>query len=100
MEAVEIEKEFVTKSLPVSLIGMNANDMCTYVEHIANLLLKGIGYLPLFPGVVNPFPFMINIGLEGKTNFFEKRVSEYQKLDMGDAAEVEKAYTNPELIVW
>jgi ribonucleoside-diphosphate reductase beta chain len=78
MEAVEIEKEFVTDSLPVDLIGMNARLMQQYIEFVADRLLVALGVPKQF-NATNPFDFMEMISLEGKTNFFEKRVSEYQK---------------------
>lgn len=77
-DAVTIEKEFVTDSLPVSLIGMNANLMCQYIEFVADRLLISLG-CPKVYNAVNPFDFMEMISLQGKTNFFEKRVAEYQK---------------------
>lgn len=76
--AVEIEKEFVTDSLPVDLIGMNAKLMCQYIEFVADRLLVALGYRKLY-NATNPFDFMELISLQGKTNFFEKRVAEYQK---------------------
>ncbi|MFM2395404.1 MAG: hypothetical protein RLZZ546_3387 [Bacteroidota bacterium] len=78
-EAYEIEDEFITKSLPVSLIGMNANSMKTYIKFITDFWLVKLGYSKLF-NVKNPFSFMNFISLENKTNFFEKRVSEYSKV--------------------
>ncbi|PSK35182.1 ribonucleoside-diphosphate reductase small chain [Candidozyma pseudohaemuli] len=77
-EAVVIEKEFFTDALPVSLLGMNANLMCQYVEFVADRLLVALGNKKVY-NVTNPFDFMENISLAGKTNFFEKRVSDYQK---------------------
>ena len=77
-DAVEIEKSFICDALPVSLIGMNASLMSQYIEFVADRLLKDLGYRPLF-GSKNPFDWMDMISLEGKTNFFEKRVGEYQK---------------------
>ena len=76
--AVEIEKEFVTDALPVSLIGMNAEMMCEYIEFVADRLLVALNVGKMF-NAENPFPWMDLISLEGKTNFFEKRVGEYQK---------------------
>jgi len=76
--AVAIEKEFVSDALPVKLIGMNADMMCTYIEFCADRLLVALG-CPKFYNASNPFPFMEMISLQGKTNFFEKRVAEYQK---------------------
>ncbi len=78
LEAVEIEKEFVTDSLPVDLIGMNARLMTQYIEFVADRLLVALGVPKQF-NATNPFDFMEMISLQGKTNFFEKRVSEYQK---------------------
>lgn len=75
--AVEIEKHFVTDSLPVELIGMNARDMATYIEFVADRLLVSMNR-PKIYGATNPFDFMEMISLERKTNFFEARVSEYK----------------------
>ena len=77
-DAVAIEKEFVSDSLPVDLIGMNSKMMCQYIEFVADRLLVALGYHRLF-NATNPFDFMELISLQGKTNFFEKRVGEYQK---------------------
>ncbi|HOY12991.1 MAG TPA: ribonucleotide-diphosphate reductase subunit beta [Saprospiraceae bacterium] len=77
-EAVEIEKEFVTDALPVKLIGMNADMMCQYIEFVADRLLSSLGNPKLY-NVENPFPWMEMISIQGKTNFFEKRVADYQK---------------------
>jgi ribonucleoside-diphosphate reductase beta chain len=77
-EAVEIEKEFVSESLPVSLIGMNADLMKQYIEYVADYWLLELG-CSRFYGVENPFDFMDMISLQNKGNFFEKRISEYQK---------------------
>lgn len=76
--AVEIEKEFVTDALPVRLIGMNADLMAQYIEFVADRLLGELGCDKVY-GSSNPFSFMEMISLQGKTNFFEKRVGEYQK---------------------
>lgn len=76
--AVEIEKEFVSDALPVRLIGMNADLMCQYIEFCADRLLAALGSPKIFMAT-NPFDFMDLISLSGKTNFFERRVSEYQK---------------------
>jgi ribonucleoside-diphosphate reductase beta chain len=78
VEALNIEREFVTESLPVSLIGMNANLMTQYLEFVADRLLVELGCEKEY-NVSNPFDFMDMISLQGKTNFFEKRVAEYQK---------------------
>jgi len=77
-DAVVIEKEFVTDALPVSLIGMNAEQMSQYIEFVADRLLLSLGVDKQY-NTQNPFPWMELISLQGKTNFFEKRVSEYQK---------------------
>lgn len=77
-EAIEIEKEFICQSITCSLIGMNKNLMCEYIQFVADRLLKMLGYEPLSQGgAKNPFPFMENISMMGKTNFFEKKNSEY-----------------------
>lgn len=78
-EAVDIETEFLTDALPASLIGMNRTLMRRYIEFVADRLLVDLG-CPKRWNVDNPFDFMTNISLEGKTNFFEKRVAEYQRL--------------------
>ena len=77
-DAVEIEKEFVSDALPVSLIGMNAEMMCQYIEFVADRLLASLGNDKVY-NVDNPFPWMDMISIQGKTNFFEKRVGDYQK---------------------
>ena len=77
-DAVEIEKEFVTDALPVGLIGMNSKLMCDYIEFVADRLLVALGCSKIYNNI-NPFDFMELISLQGKTNFFEKRVGEYQK---------------------
>jgi ribonucleoside-diphosphate reductase beta chain len=81
-QAVQIEKEFITESLPCSLIGMNAKMMSSYIQFVADRLLVQLGYPKLYE-TANPFPFMERISLEGKTNFFEKRVAEYAKAGVG-----------------
>jgi len=77
-DAVEIEKEFITDALPVNLIGMNAKMMSQYIEFVADRWLDQLGYDKVY-GAANPFDFMEMISLQGKTNFFEKRVGDYQK---------------------
>jgi ribonucleoside-diphosphate reductase beta chain len=77
-DAVNIEKEFVSDALPVGLIGMNADLMCQYIEFVADRLLVSLGNEKVY-NVENPFPWMDLISLQGKTNFFEKRVGDYQK---------------------
>ncbi len=77
-DAVVIEKEFVSDAIPVRLIGMNSDLMCQYIEFCADRLLLALG-CDKFYNASNPFDFMEMISLQGKTNFFEKRVAEYQK---------------------
>jgi ribonucleoside-diphosphate reductase beta chain len=77
-DAVAIEQEFVSEALPVSLIGMNAELMKQYIAFVADHLLESLGLKKVY-NAVNPFDFMEMISLQGKTNFFEKRVGEYQK---------------------
>jgi ribonucleotide reductase beta subunit family protein with ferritin-like domain len=85
-EAVEIEKEFITEALPCSLIGMNAARMSEYIEFVADRLLVALGYPKLY-STANPFPWMERISLEGKDNFFEKRVTNYALAGVGQDAE-------------
>lgn len=80
IEAAEIEKNFVKESLPVDLIGMNKGLMCQYVEFVTDRLLNQLNF-GFHYGSSNPFQFMELISVEGKTNFFERRVSEYKKPD-------------------
>lgn len=77
-DAVRIEKEFISEALPVGLIGMNATLMQQYIEFVADRWLSELGYPKMF-NTSNPFDFMEMISLQGKTNFFEKRVGDYQK---------------------
>jgi ribonucleotide reductase beta subunit family protein with ferritin-like domain len=77
-DAVDIEKDFICDALPVKLIGMDSVKMAEYIEFVADRLLKQCGFKPLW-GTQCPFDWMQNISLEGKTNFFEKRVGEYSK---------------------
>jgi ribonucleoside-diphosphate reductase beta chain len=77
-EAVEFEKEFVCDALPVSLIGMNSDMMCQYIEFVADRLLMSLGNDKVY-NTTNPFPWMDMISIQGKTNFFERRVGDYQK---------------------
>ena len=78
LNALEIEREFITESLPVRLIGMNSDLMVQYLEFVTDRLLVELGSRKEFNST-NPFDFMEMISLQGKTNFFEKRVGEYQK---------------------
>ena len=80
--AVEKETQFICDSLPCSLIGMNARDMTTYIQFVADRLALQLGASKIYK-VQNPFDFMELISLEGKTNFFEKKVSEYSKPGVG-----------------
>ncbi|MEX1189275.1 MAG: ribonucleoside-diphosphate reductase small subunit [Bacteroidia bacterium] len=77
-DAVEIEKEFVCEAIPVQLIGMNADLMCQYIEFVSDRLLVTLGYSKIY-NATNPFDFMEMISLQGKANFFEKKVGDYQK---------------------
>jgi len=87
-DAVTIEKEFITESLPVDLIGMNSRLMKQYIEYVADFWLIRLGYAPYYH-TENPFDFMTSISLQGKTNFFEKRVAEYQKAGVMNTGEKE-----------
>ena len=80
-EAVTIEKEFITEALPVELIGMNSRLMSQYIEFCADRLIYALGYQKIY-NVQNPFEWMEMISLQGKTNFFERRVGEYQKANV------------------
>jgi len=87
--AVDIEKEFVTESLPVRLIGMNSDLMNQYIEFVADRLLMELGNDKVY-NATNPFDFMDMINLQGKTNFFEKRVGEYQKAGVKSGTDDQK----------
>lgn len=78
IDAVKIEQEFISESLPVSLIGMNSDLMKQYIEFVADRLLINLGYNKIW-NTANPFPWMETIAIEGKTNFFENRVGSYQR---------------------
>jgi ribonucleoside-diphosphate reductase beta chain len=86
VEALDIEREFITESLPVDLIGMNSRLMSQYLEFVADRLLSELGCAKVY-NKENPFDFMDMISLEGKTNFFEKRVSDYRKAGVGTEVE-------------
>lgn len=94
-DAVKIEQEFVVDSLPVDLIGMNSKLMSQYIEFVADRLLIALGY-PKIYNSTNPFDFMEMISLQGKTNFFEKRVGEYQKAGIIGEKESQKFSLNEE----
>lgn len=85
-EAVEVECEFMTDALPVRLIGMNADSMVQYIKFVADRLIRQLGYQKLY-NVSNPFDFMEHISVENKTNFFERRVVDYQKFNVGSKKE-------------
>lgn len=81
--ALQIEKEFITESLPVDLIGMNTKLMSQYLEFVADKLLMDLG-VPKRYNKENPFDFMVNIAISNRTNFFEKKVSEYSKMGVSN----------------
>ena len=81
--ALEIEKEFILEALPVRLIGMNSELMAQYLEFVTDRLLMALGCSKIYNST-NPFDFMENIAIQGKTNFFEKRVAEYQKMGVNN----------------
>lgn len=83
-EAVDIESEFITDAIPCQLIGMNATEMKQYIRFVANRLMAQLGYRRSLSAATNPFDWMENISLEGKTNFFEKRVGDYSKFMPGE----------------
>jgi len=91
-DAVEIEKDFVTDAIPVKLIGMNADLMKQYIEFVADRLLVELGCNKIYNSS-NPFDFMDMINIQGKTNFFEKRVAEYQKAGVLNSGENNKPFT-------
>ncbi len=86
--ALEIEKEFILEALPVRLIGMNSELMSQYLEFVTDRLLVALGCKKVY-NATNPFDFMENIAIQGKTNFFEKRVAEYQKAGVHNKSEEE-----------
>jgi ribonucleoside-diphosphate reductase beta chain len=85
-EAVKIEKQFITESLPCHLVGMNDKLMAQYIEFVADRLSSQLGYGKIY-STSNPFDFMERISLEGKDNFFEKRVTSYAKSGVGKTAD-------------
>ena len=94
-DAVEIEKVFVTDAIPVKLIGMNADLMKQYIEFVADRLLAELGCSKVYNST-NPFDFMDMISIQGKTNFFEKRVAEYQKAGVLNSGDNNQAFTTNE----
>jgi ribonucleoside-diphosphate reductase subunit M2 len=97
-EAVTIEQEFLTSALPCRLLGMNSDLMCQYIEFVADRLLLALGNVKLY-NATNPFDFMENISLAGKTNFFEKRVGDYQKAGVMESANKREQEKNGPVIV-
>jgi ribonucleoside-diphosphate reductase beta chain len=91
--ALEIEKEFILEALPIRLIGMNSDLMSQYLEFVTDRLLMSLG-VPKVYNSSNPFDFMENIAIQGKTNFFEKRVAEYQKAGVNTASTIDDINTN------
>jgi ribonucleoside-diphosphate reductase beta chain len=91
--ALEIEKEFILEALPVRLIGMNSDLMSQYLEFVTDRLLISLNCSKVY-NVENPFDFMQNIALQGKTNFFEKRVAEYQKAGVNNSSSIEEMGTS------
>ena len=89
--ALDIEKEFITDSLPVDLIGMNCDLMKQYLEFVADRLLVDLKCEKIWK-TQNPFDFMQNIALQNKTNFFEKRVAEYAKANVGAEVKTELSF--------
>jgi ribonucleotide reductase beta subunit family protein with ferritin-like domain len=87
-EAVDVEKNFIIDSIPCSLLGMNADLMSTYIEFVADRLLVQCDYEKLY-NAVNPFPFMERISIQNRTNFFESRVAEYSKANVGRSGNVD-----------
>lgn len=81
-EAVEIETNFITDAIPVALIGMNKDLMIEYIKYVADFWIQKLGYEKLYDAT-NPFKFMVNISIQNRTNFFEKRVSEYTRANVG-----------------
>ncbi|SEW23993.1 ribonucleoside-diphosphate reductase beta chain [Chitinophaga sp. YR573] len=92
LDAVKIEKEFITEALPVGLIGMNSTLMSEYIEFVADRWLSELGYAKVY-NTANPFDFMEMISLQGKTNFFEKRVGDYQKSGVMSSGKDNQAFS-------
>lgn len=91
IDAVNIEKDFITNALPVNLIGMNSELMNQYIEFVADRLLVALG-VPKYYLTPNPFDWMEMISLQGKTNFFEKRVGEYSKSGVGNDSSMNRCF--------
>jgi ribonucleoside-diphosphate reductase subunit M2 len=94
VDAVKIEQEFLTEALPCALLGMNSKLMCQYIEFVADRLLVALGNKKYYHST-NPFDFMESISLAGKTNFFEKRVGDYQKAGVMASAKKDKDAEKP-----
>ena len=92
LDAVQIEKEFILDALPVKLIGMNSELMSQYIEFVADRLLVELGNEKIFNST-NPFDFMDMLSIQGKTNFFEKRVAEYQKSGVTSESDSRKNFS-------
>lgn len=90
-DAVMIEKEFICESLPCSLLGMNSDLMSKYIEYVADRLLVSLNYDKIW-GTLNPFDFMESISIEGKTNFFESRPTQYQKASILNTSSSENSF--------
>jgi ribonucleotide reductase beta subunit family protein with ferritin-like domain len=84
-DAVKIETEFICESLPCSLLGMNSDSMTKYIKYVADRLLIQLNYSKIW-NETNPFDFMESISMEGKTNFFESRPTQYQKASVLNAS--------------
>ena len=92
MEAVEIEKEFIIDSIPCKMIGMNSDLMSEYIEFVADRLIVQLGYKKIF-NANNPFEFMEMCSLDGKTNFFEKRVMDYSKANVNTSSNNKREFS-------
>jgi ribonucleoside-diphosphate reductase beta chain len=90
-DAVNVEKNFILDSMPCALLGMNSDLMSTYIEFVADRLLTQLGYEKIF-NARNPFPFMERISIETKSNFFESRVGEYAKANVGSKTDHTQLY--------
>ena len=94
-EAVIIEKEFICESLPCSLLGMNSEAMSQYIEFVSDRLLESLNYNKIW-GTINPFDFMESMSIEGKTNFFESRPTQYQKASVLNTSTCDKNFVTLE----
>jgi ribonucleotide reductase beta subunit family protein with ferritin-like domain len=90
-DAVSIEKEFICESLPCSLLGMNNKLMSEYIEYVSDRLLESLSYNKIW-NTSNPFDFMESISVEGKTNFFESRPTQYQKASVLNTSTSETSF--------